>query len=333
MVKNYSPLLIAEIGGNHQGNFNKAIELTQLALESGAQAVKFQIYYADSLVSEKENELRYKHFKGFELSQEQHLELAKMVKDAGLLYSASIWDESSIDVFSKYLDFIKIGSGDLTAYNILYKLAKLSKPIVLSTGLSSFDEVSSCVQFLRSCNKFYLRKESITLLQCTSMYPINLSDVNLSVLHEYATLNCSIGYSDHTVGLVALKQAISFGVDAIEFHFTDDKKNESFRDHKVSLDINDVLKLKQYIERTNVIMGSGKKHPLEIEISSEHVRTFRRSIYVKRDVPKGTVLTENDLTTLRPNNGICASKYFEIIGKQASKSLSKGDLLTINCFK
>lgn len=334
MVKTVvDPILIAEIGGNHQGDFEKACELTKMAIESGAQAIKFQIYYADTLVSQRESEDRHKHFKKFELTHSQHLELAKMVKESGRMYSASIWDEESISVFAEHLDFIKIGSGDLTAYNLLKKFAELSKPIIISTGLSNLEEIIACVQFLRSCNDYYTKKESLTLLQCTSMYPISLSDVNLNVLKQYESLNCLIGYSDHTKGIDALQQAVSAGVDVLEFHFTDDKTNDSFRDHQVSLDLNDVWSLKEYIRKVNVILGIGDKHPLQIEISSEHVRTFRRSIYLRRDVPKGAVFTEDDLITLRPNNGICASKYFDIIGKVSQKNLLKGDLLTLNDFK
>ena len=127
---NQTPLLIAEIGGNHEGNFQYAKALTQLAIDSGADAIKFQIYTGDTLVSSVESPSRNKHFKKFELTQDQHIELAKMVRDAGRMYSASVWDVDVLDWINPYISFYKIGSGDLTAYPVLKAIAQKRKPIV-----------------------------------------------------------------------------------------------------------------------------------------------------------------------------------------------------------
>ena len=149
-TKLHSPLFIAEIGGNHEGDFQYAKRLTELAIESGADAIKFQIYTGDTLVSSHESPDRNRHFKKFELSQQQHIALAEMVRNAGRMYVASVWDVSAMDWIDPYLSFYKIGSGDLTAYPILKATAKKKKPILISTGLATEKEVIGTVNYLQN---------------------------------------------------------------------------------------------------------------------------------------------------------------------------------------
>lgn len=316
------PLLIAEIGGNHEGNFNKALELLDLALKSEADVIKFQIYFADSLVSKIENSNRHKHFKKFELTVDQHIELAKRCISRGKLYTSSIWDINILKIIDQYVAFHKIGSGDMTAYPIIEEIVKLKKPIILSTGLSDIDEVIKTVNFIQNLDINYKNPEMLCILQCTSMYPIRYTDVNLNVMTDYKQLfNLSVGYSDHTKDLNALKIAATMGADVLEFHFTDDKLNTNFRDHIVSLTIKDVKKLKNFIDLLNKIKGTQNKKLMEIEYENDHQISFRRGVYLKKSIKKGEIIKRNNMIFLRPLLGTDARLYKQMDGAIALKDI------------
>ena len=215
------PLLISEIGGNHEGDFDAAKRMTQLAIDCGSDCVKFQLYTGDSLVSPVESPERNRHFRRFELSQDQHLYLAQMCHAAGVSYNASVWDLKMLDWIDEYLDFYKIGSGDLTAWPILKAFAERNKPILLSTGLATLDEILDTIRFIQDVNPNYQDPNMMCIMQCTSMYPIPPSDANLNVLNTYRReTGLSVGYSDHTEGMDALKIATSMGgfSSRVSFH-------------------------------------------------------------------------------------------------------------------
>jgi N-acetylneuraminate synthase/N,N'-diacetyllegionaminate synthase len=202
-VKNFKgkhgPLLIAEIGGNHEGDFEYALELTRLAIESDVDFIKYQLYSGNSLVSEVENPIRNKHFKKFELSKEQYIQLAELCEANNIGFMASVWNLDYISWIDKYMPIYKIGSGDFTAYPILEGIVKLKKPIILSTGLSTMQEVLDTVAYVQKLDHLYLDENYLSVLQCTSMYPIPFTDANLSVMNEYKKeTGVTIGYSDHT---------------------------------------------------------------------------------------------------------------------------------------
>ena len=316
------PLLIAEIGGNHEGNYEKALDLLDLALESEADVVKFQIYFANSLVSKKESPTRHNHFKKFELTIDQHIELAKRCISKGKLYTASIWDITALKLIDPYVAFHKIGSGDMTAYPIIEKIVELKKPIILSTGLSDIDEVIKTVKFIQNLDINYTNPEMLCILQCTSMYPIRYSDVNLNVMVNYKELfNLPAGYSDHTRNINALKIAASMGADVLEFHFTDDKLNTNFRDHMVSLTKKDVKSLINFLDLLKKIKGKHHKKLMEIEYNNDHHVSFRRGIYMKKPIKKGEIIKRNNMIFLRPLLGTDARLYKELDGSLALKDI------------
>lgn len=320
----YGPLLIAEIGGNHEGNFEYAKELCRLAIGTKADYVKFQIYTGETLVSTLESPSRVEHFKKFQLSREQHLYLAQMVYDADKKYTASVWSIDALEWIDDYISVYKIGSGDLTAYPLLRAIAMKGKPIILSTGLSTEDEVLASVAFIQSVNSIYKDRNYLALLQCTSMYPIPYSDANLNVIARLKQLSgLTIGYSDHTEGPKALYYAASLGAEVLEFHFTDSREQKTFRDHKVSLTPNEVNELTDELQIINNLKGDSIKKPIEIEIQHEHHITFRRAVYPSRDIKKGEALSEDNLTVLRPNHGIDARQFDELIGRTAKINLQK----------
>lgn len=311
----HGPLLIAEIGGNHEGDFEYAKKLTQLAIESDVDYIKFQLYSGDSLVSKVENPVRNQHFKKFELHKEKYIELAEMCKANGVGFMASVWNPDYFEWIDQYMDIYKIGSGDMTAYPVLKAHAELGKPMILSTGLSSLEEVVDAVEYIQSCNEKYCSPEYLSILQCTSMYPIPFDDAHLATMDAFASLtNLPVGYSDHTEGAYALEIAYAKGAQILEFHFTDEREGKTFRDHKVSLTRDEVLELIEKIKKINKLTGSNLKKPLEVE--GDHVRTFRRAVYLNKDLNEGEVIKETDLTTLRPNHGIDARDFDKVIGKK-----------------
>lgn len=328
----YGPLLIAEIGGNHEGDFGYAKELTALAAESESDYIKFQIYTGNSIVNSKVSPERNAHFRKFELSPDQHIELAEMCLNYGKGYIASVWDMDAFDWINPYLKIYKIGSGDLTAYPFLRKIGYYGKPIIISTGLADMSEVLNTIAYLVKINPFYEQKDTLALLQCTTMYPISISDANLNVMTEFKKkTNYIVGYSDHTEGLDALETAYALGAEILEFHFTDNRENRSFRDHKVSLTKDDVNRLCERIKLIDQLKGIGEKRPLKIE--SENIMSFRRAVYPRRDVVKGTILTSEDLYVLRPNVGIDARHFDELIGRKTKIDLLKNQILDWKYFE
>lgn len=317
------PLLIAEIGGNHEGDFEYAKRLTQLAIESGADFVKFQIYTGDGLVSKVESEKRNKHFKKFELSKEQHIELANLCNKQGVGYTASVWNFDALEWAAPFMPFFKIGSGDLTAYPLLKATAQYKKPLLLSTGLATEQEVIDSVNYIRSLDKFYEQPENIAVLQCTSMYPIPANEAHLRVMQQLKEkLRCTIGYSDHTEGHYAMEIAVAMGAEILEFHFTDDRTGKTFRDHKVSLTKEEVQDLILKIKEIEALKGNGLKQPVPIELENGHELSFRRAVYPLVDLKVGDLLTKDNLTVLRPLAGIDARQYDQLIGKKMKVAVS-----------
>ena len=313
----FGPLLIAEIGGNHEGDFEYAKKLTKLAIDTNVDFIKFQIYTGDSLVSKLESPIRNQHFKKFELTNEQHLELAKMVTDAGIGYMSSVWDMDAMSWIDSFIPIYKIGSGDLTAYPVIKKTLKKEKPIIISTGLSTEKEVLECIEYIQKINPSYKSKDMLGILQCTSMYPILPSDAHLNVMAEFKKLtNLTVGYSDHTEGSQALKYAIAMGAEILEFHFTDAREGKSFRDHKVSLTPHEVKELIDEIKLIDCLKGEQIKKPTQIELDHAHEISFRRAVYPNRDIKKGEIIDEDSLTILRPKHGIDARDFDKVIGKK-----------------
>ena len=320
----HGPLLIAEIGGNHEGDFQNAKKLTKLAIKSNVDAVKFQIYSGESLVNKNISPKRFKHFNKFQLTKKEHIYLAEMCIASGVKYLSSVWDISSLKWVDKYLEFYKIGSGDLTAFPIIKEFAKRGKPIILSTGLSDLNEIMETTKFLIKINKKYSFKNNLCVMQCTSTYPTIDKDINLKTIKNFVDKkNLTAGYSDHSIGSLALKSAYTLGAKVLEFHFTDTRKNKKFRDHKVSLTLNETKDLINDIIRINKFFGMTQKKPTKNEIKSKHVISFRRGIFLNKDLKKGERIKESDLSCLRPNIGIDARDYKKIIGKKIKRNIRK----------
>tara|TARA_B110000438_G_scaffold303337_1_gene364354 strand:- start:2838 stop:3893 length:1056 start_codon:yes stop_codon:yes gene_type:complete len=329
------PLLIAEIGGNHEGDFEYAKKLVKLAIETRVDIIKLQLYQGKTLVSPFESKDRFEHFKKFELTKKEHIYLAQMCIDSKTKYLSSIWDLDMLDWVDDFLEYYKIGSGDLTAYPIIKEFCKKGKPIIISTGLSDLEDIKKSVDFIQNQNPIYKNKNYLAILQCTSSYPTLDEEVNLRVIQTLKNeTKMTIGYSNHNIGSLALRGAYLCGAEVFEFHFTDTREGKSFRDHKISLTptetkdlINDFKKKpneikinKSETDRLAILMGNKEKKPTKGEISSNNLISFRRAIYSNKFLNKGDKLKEEDLVFLRPNHGIDSREYKKIIGKKIKKN-------------
>jgi len=326
--------VIAEIGGNHEGDFEYAKHLTKLAALSGVDAVKFQIYTGETLVNKRYDPNRYKHFKKFQLKKREYIELAILCKKLGTNFMASVWDLDAISYIDQYIQIYKIGSGDLTNYNLIKRFLLTSKPIIISTGLANFKEVEEVIKFINETDPKYIEKKKVALLQCSSMYPIPDKDANLNVINTYKEkFSINVGYSDHTEGSLAIEVAVAMGAEIIEVHFTDSRENKDFRDHKVSLTKDELIKFIQYVKKVKILKGSSIKKPTKSEVINNHVHSFRRAIYPVRNLPKGHIINEKDLITRRPAKGIGANNYYKLIGLKLNKSVKKNEHLIFNLLK
>lgn len=322
-VGSHGPLLIAEIGGNHEGDFQRARALTEQAVGVGPDFVKFQIYTGDSLVSPVADPKRHGHFQTLELTRDQHLELACMCRDAGVGYMASVWDMSAVDWVDPVLEIYKVGSGDLVATSVIRRIAQQGRPIILSTGLGTESDVLAAINTLAAVDARYRNPEWLALLQCTSAYPIENRDANLAVmrrLHELTGL--PTGYSDHTEGTAALEVAAALGARVLEFHFTDRRTDPSFRDHLVSLLPDEVTCLQRYCDDVIRLLGSGHKRLIEVERETGQLRSSRRALYPARDLPTGHRIDSEDLVALRPNDGIDVREVDRLVGRRVDRPLS-----------
>ena len=314
--------LIAEIGGNHEGDFNYAVDLVHLAIESGVDSVKFQIYSGNSLVNEKVDPKRKEHFDKFSLTSDQYIELANICSKNKIDFSASIWNESQLNEFEEYLSFFKIGSGDLTAYPIIKSHCEKGKPIIISTGLSLMEEVTEAVDFICKCNPIYKNKRMLCIMQCTSSYPTPDDELNLKVIQHYKKhFKYPIGFSSHSSNPLALEYAVALGARVLEFHFTDSRSGKEFRDHKVSLTKSDVLNLKERIPFVLDSLGSNRKKPTFSEIESKNVITFRRGAYPSKNIKKGKEVSLEDFIFLRPFEGLSPKSVYKVLGKKTKRNL------------
>ena len=211
----------------------------------------------------------------------------------------------------------------MTAYPIIKKIVEKRKPIVISTGLSSMNEVLDTIEFIQNIDSIYKNKKMLCILQCTSMYPIPESDANLNVMTEYKKqTNLSVGYSDSLIeGVEALKIAATLNAQVLEFHFTDHRDGKTFRDHKVSLTKDEVQSLISFIKSLETIKGDAKKEILQIELDNNHNISLEGGSYLNKDLNKGQIIKKEDLVFLRPVVGTDSRKYSEVIGSKVLKDV------------
>jgi N,N'-diacetyllegionaminate synthase len=327
-------LIIAEAGVNHNGSLDLAKRLVDRAKECGADIVKFQTAKLGSLVTkfapmaayQKENtgieESQKNMLSRLLLSFEDFLGLSEYCRNVGIKFLSTPFDIDSIHFLNSLQDIWKIPSGEITNYPYLVEIAKTGKDIILSTGMSTLDEVDAALEVLKVNGA-----GKITLLHCTTDYPASPEDVNLrAMLTMKEHCGCPVGYSDHTQGIEVSVAAVALGAEVIEKHFTLDKTMEG-PDHKASLEPNELRAMVKAVRNIERALGNGLKVPSESE--KMNIEVARKSIIAARDIRKGEIFTEENLTTKRPGTGICPMMWNEILGTEARRDFMEDELIKI----
>ena len=328
-------LIIAEAGYNHGGDIHQAKSLVKEAKRTGADVVKFQIVYADRFLSKgilmtqdekktmAERDDLYRELKRAELPSESYFELMELAEKNNILMTASFTEKETADFLARLgVPFIKIGSGEVTNLPFLRYAAGKNLPIVLSTGMATLEEVEEAVRTIWEAGN-----RDICLLHCTSRYPTDPTDANLRAIKTLKETfpSIPIGYSDHTLGLLAPIVAVSLGAVVIEKHFTLDKTKPG-ADHCTSLEPDEFAEMVEAIRKIEVLLGSPLKAPCRAE--GEMRILARRSLVVQREMLPGQVFTENDIGAMRPATGLPPSSWSSVIGRRAKKKLTRGEILT-----
>lgn len=325
--------VIAEAGVNHNGNIEIAKQLIDAASEAGADAVKFQTFQADSLVcrtakkaeyqleTTDRTETQYDMLKKLELTPQMHRELIEHCLKRNIMFLSTPFDLESIKLLSELgMQIYKIPSGEITNLPYLREIAKQQKKIILSTGMSSMDEVKAAVNVLKNNGT-----EELTLLHCNTQYPTPISDVNLlAMVKMREETGLPVGYSDHTQGIEVPIAAAALGAEVIEKHFTLDRKMEG-PDHKASLEPQELMQMVVGIRKIESALGSKIKQVSESEMTN--VAIVRKSIVAAANIKRGEKYTEKNITTKRPATGISPMLWDEIIGKTADRDYKVDEII------
>ncbi|MFI3177715.1 MAG: N-acetylneuraminate synthase [Eubacteriales bacterium] len=330
-----STYIIAEAGVNHNGDISLAKKLIDVAALAKVDAVKFQTFRAETLVTldaqkadyQKERtgsqESQYEMLQKLELSREDHIELMEYCEEKGVTFLSTPFDRESLQLLLELgIERIKIPSGEITNYPLLKEIAKTKLPIIISTGMCEYEEIDQALAILtREGN------ESISILHCNTQYPTPYEDVNLRVLEEYRTrYPYEIGYSDHTQGIEVPIAAVTLGATVIEKHFTLDKTMEG-PDHKASLEPQELADMVRSIRNIEQAMGCCNKCVTPSE--QGNVPIARKSIVAKKEICCGELFSEDNLAVKRPGDGISPMKWEEVIGQQANKAYKKDELIRL----
>lgn len=332
--------IVAEIGCNHNGDKELAKKMISTAAACGVDAVKFQTFQAEKLASIEAPKAEYQikndvgetqleMLKKLELSQKDYLELVEYAHKENCDIFSTAFDEESVIFLAKLGQKIwKIPSGEITNLVYLEKIAMLDIPgkeIILSTGMATLDEIDRAV-------KIFEKEKNITILHCNTNYPTQDSDVNLlaiKVLRKRYS-NCKVGFSDHSLGITAPLIACGMGISFIEKHFTLDT-NLPGPDHKASIMPNELRLLCQEIQRGEILLGMEKKFVTKSEEPNKWIA--RKSIVAQKNIKKGEIYTQENLTCKRPGNGISPMHWYELLGERAESNFKQDQLITHSKFK
>ena len=334
-MKNPHTLIIAEAGVNHNGSLESAKKLIDVAKEAGADYVKFQTFKAETLVTQTadkadyqkeltgEDETQFQMIKKLELNREAHVELIEYCKSKKIKFLSTPFDIDSIDLLCEFgLDKLKIPSGEITNLPYLRHIGRMGKPIILSTGMSTLEEVRDALNILIDSGA---KKDKITILHCNTEYPTPMEDVNLkAMLTIRDKLGVKVGYSDHTLGIEIPIAAVAMGATVIEKHFTLDRTLPG-PDHAASLEPKELIEMVSAIRNIGIAMGNGVKKPSHSE--EKNIQIARKSIVAKMSIKKGEIFSEENLTVKRPGTGISPMEWENVIGKIANRDYETDDLI------
>lgn len=329
-VDTFKVFIIAEAGLNHNGSLELACKLVDAAKKAGADAVKFQTFRAEKVVSkfaEKaeyqkettgEKESQIEMIRKLEFKFEDFIKIKKYCDEKGITFLSTPFDYESVDFLEDLVPLYKIGSGEITNLPFLKYIAKKGKPIILSTGMSTLSEVEKAINIILS-----ITHHPLTLLHCVSNYPAELEEVNLrAMLTLRKAFKLPVGYSDHTLGIEVPIAAVAMGACVIEKHFTLDKDLPG-PDHKASLKPQELKAMIIAIRNIEKALGNGIKKPNKSEL--EIMKVVRRSLVAVRNIKAGEIVQKEDIIIKRPGTGISPKFREIIIGMRLSKNIKKDE--------
>jgi len=345
--------IIAEAGVNHNGDLALACKLVDAAVEAGVDAVKFQTFKTENVVSKNTEKAEYQKkttdtgesqlemLKKLELPFEDFKKIKKYCDKKGIVFLSTPFDYESVDFLESLVPLYKIGSGEITNLPFLEYIAEKGKPIILSTGMSTLGEVEEAITTIINVNPSFFdtshlspltsHASPLTLLHCISNYPAEYEDVNLkAMLTLKEAFKLPVGYSDHTLGIEVAVAAVALGAKIIEKHFTLDR-NLPGPDHKASLEPDELNAMVKAIRNVEKSLGDGIKRPAQSEL--QVMKVVRRSLVAKKDIRAGETVKESDMLVKRPATGI-PPKFKEIvIGMKPTRSIKKDELFNWEDFK
>ena len=326
--------LIAEAGVNHNGDLSIAKKLIDVAVKAKVDAIKFQTFITEKLILKTTNKVEYQKvssdddqnfydmIKNYELSKDNFTILKDYCVEKGIIFLSTPFDEISVEWLEELnVPAYKIGSGDMNNFPLLDIICSKGKPILLSTGMATLNEVKESVDFIKSKGI-----EDLIVLQCTTNYPTSLNEVNLNVIDTYKIEfpNVIIGFSDHSIGIEASIGAVAKGAKVIEKHFTLDKNMEG-PDHKASMDPEELIKWVEAIRKIEIALGSYEKTPSITEL--EIAKIARKSIISAKNLKPRDVIQAEDIIIKRPGYGIPPKECENIIGKKVKNPIPKDSII------
>ena len=333
---NHPPFIIAEFSANHMNNKKNFLKMIDFAKKAKVSAIKLQTYEADSMTVNVKNKnfrindkksIWYKKYlfdlyKSGSTPFKWHKEIFEYAKKKNLLCFSTPFDEESVDKLENLdVPCYKIASFECTDLSLIKKVSKTNKPVIISTGMATLDEIHEAVECARSNGC-----KSLALLKCISIYPAKHEDLNLSSINYFKKVfKCEVGFSDHTIGIGASVAAVALGANIIEKHFTLSKNNSGL-DSKFSSDPDELSQLVTEANKAKKSIGKIFIGPVKNE---KKARLRRRSIYCIRDIKKGEKFTLNNIKKVRPGYGLAPKHFFKLIGKKAKKDIKKGHPITI----
>ena len=320
-------MIVAEIGNNHEGSVALAEELIGLAVEAGADAVKFQTFRAERYVSPRDRR-RFEQLRSFELRIGDLQRLADAARQAGMIFLSTPFDLDSARALEPLVEAYKVASGDNTFYPLLKTIAATAKPIILSTGLADLGDINQAKRTIERVWREQGVRGELALMHCVSSYPVPIEQANLAAIETLkAAFGCTVGYSDHTLGIEAATYAVAAGARIVEKHFTIDRAHSDFRDHHLSADPEQMARLVRGIRQIERILGSGDPTPQPCE--RPLVGPLRRSLAAACDLAAGTVLGPDAITWLRPGDGaFTPGQEQQVIGRTLIAPLAAGEPFT-----
>jgi N,N'-diacetyllegionaminate synthase len=322
--------IIAEVGNNHEGDFDVAKKMIDKAAETGVDAIKFQTFKTEHFIN-PENPERFNKLKSFELTYDQFTALSEHTKKTGLDFISTPFDIDSVLFLKDIVSSFKIASSDVNLYPLIAEIAKSSVDIILSTGTADMTLLKSTKKIIQDIWSSNSVSPHLTFLHCITSYPVLPEFANLNAITAMQKeLQIDIGYSDHTIGNVAATIATTLGATVIEKHFTLDHNYSDFRDHQLSCEPDEMKALVKNVRETEKMLGEVNKEVSQCE--HDIIPAVRRSIAAKNDLQTGYSIKENDLIWTRPSGGMEPGTENMILGKKLLKNIKQGEPFTLEHF-